>query len=142
MPTGSSVVAGRLWAVHVVPPFLVAITAALPWPSPTAQQSDVVEHEMDPSNPSVGVLCVTHVFPASSVAMTLAWAPRWPPTAQQSAAPEHEMLRSNPVPGGTLCTDQEAPPLMVATTSLASDVPEMAQHCSALTQAMLTTPTD
>ena len=115
---------GRLWAVHLTPPLLVASTSAerngglLPLVfSPTAKQVEFVG-QSTPKNvvEPASMACFAQLCPPSVLTMMV-----FPPTAQQCGAVGQatEVVWVMPLGGGS--EFQVAPPFEVITTSACPD---------------------
>jgi len=111
---------------HLVPPSVVAMMAPPvdgPAFQPTAQQSELVGHEM----PSIfltpcGIASVVQVAPPSAVATTSF---SFDATAQQWDESGQEMASREVTPEGGVCKDHEMPAFLVETMVL----PPTAQQC-------------
>jgi len=114
---------------QLVPPLVVAMMAPPvdgPGVQPTAQQSELVGHEM-PSICSTprGIGSVVQVAPPSAVATTSF---SFEATAQQRDESGQEMASSEVTPEGGVCKDHETPAFVVETMVL----PPTAQQCEAV----------
>jgi len=137
---------GRASDVQVLPPSVVATTAAPFEVAPTAQQSFLVGHETAVS-PLLNVLVmrlgrvsVVHVPPPSVVATTAAEFERVRvPTAQQSSLFGHDRPSRSTIPLGRSSDVQVPPPSVVAATAALSRPYPTAQQSAVVGQDTLCT---
>lgn len=117
---------GTVWLAQVVPRSVVTSTTDA-WYPPTAQQSDVVGHEMPCGTEMLlSRLVVAHVVPPSVVDTITGLGPPPAPTAQQSDVVGHETPPREGREDCWLWIAQVEPPFVVAMITLeAFDVEEL-----------------